>query len=54
MVENLKVLDVVLPEAVIAELDQLTAIDLGFPHSFLNKKEVKHVIYGGTLDQIVR
>lgn len=54
MVDNLKTLNVELPEPVMTELNELSAIDLGFPHSFLNKKEVKNVIYGGTYNQIVR
>ncbi len=54
MTNNLKVLDVEIPEEIMNKLDQLTEIDLGFPHSFLSKKEVKNVIFGGTYDQIER
>lgn len=52
MVENLKVLAVEIPEAQLTVLNEVSEIDLGFPHSFLSKKEVKQVVYGGTFDEI--
>ncbi|MCW5518157.1 aldo/keto reductase [Muriicola sp. Z0-33] len=54
MQKNLEVLKVEIPGSAMKELDKLTAIELGFPHDFLSKEEVKKVIYGGTYDQIVK
>ena len=34
-------------------LDQVSAIDLGFPHEFLTKEGVHNVMYGGLKDQII-
>ena len=54
MINNLKVLNIEIPEDAMNELDKLTAIDMGFPHNFLSKEEVKKVVYGGTHNHIVR
>ena len=42
----------VLPEEVTRELDEVSRIELGFPHDFLASDGVKQVVYGGTLDSI--
>lgn len=54
MQKNLEVLKVEIPDSAMKELDKLTAVELGFPHDFLSKEEVKKVIYGGTYDKIVK
>ena len=38
----------------IAELNQVSEIELGFPHDFLTQDGVKMVMYGGLYDKIDR
>ncbi|HEY7615979.1 MAG TPA: aldo/keto reductase, partial [Terriglobales bacterium] len=37
----------------VAELDQASAIELGFPHEFYEREMVKNFAYGGMRDQIL-
>jgi hypothetical protein len=53
MDDNLGVLDVELSDAHLETLDTVSAIDLGFPHNFLQEAPIRDVIYGGTHDQII-
>lgn len=48
--DNLKVLDIELEEAHMQRLNDVSAIDLGFPHDFV--AGAREVIYGGMFDQI--
>lgn len=47
LTENLGALDVALPDAVLAELAEVSAVELGFPHDFLNREMPRQVIFGG-------
>jgi len=53
MEDNLGVLDVELSDAHLETLDTVSAIDLGFPHNFLQEDSIRDVIYGGTYGQII-
>lgn len=46
--------DIVIPDELMAELSEVSSIDLGFPHDFLQSDPVKMVVYGGSYDQIKR
>ena len=46
--ENFGALDVVLPAEAVARLEEATAIDLGFPQTFLADEEVVELIFGRT------
>lgn len=50
--DNLGALNVTLAPEALAQLDAVSAIDLGFPHDFLDSAEVKELIFGGTYGQI--
>jgi aryl-alcohol dehydrogenase-like predicted oxidoreductase len=52
MNESVKAVSTTLPENFIQELDEVSKIELGFPHDFLASKEVQNVIYGGTYESI--
>lgn len=52
MEDCLRAADFVLSEAHILRLNAISAIELGFPHDFLNGDGVKNVAYSGVLDQI--
>jgi aryl-alcohol dehydrogenase-like predicted oxidoreductase len=41
-----------LPDEQMEALDEVTKIDLGFPHEFLRSEMVKHLVSGGTWDLI--
>ncbi len=41
-------LDFVLPDKIIQELDEVSKIELGFPHDFLNTANVQELMFGGT------
>ena len=45
-------LDVVLPPEALAQLEEATAIDLGFPQTFLTDDEVVGLIFGRTRELI--
>jgi aryl-alcohol dehydrogenase-like predicted oxidoreductase len=50
IVDNLSILDVDLSAEVMTELEEVSAIELGFPHDFL--KTVNHIVYGDQLPNI--
>lgn len=49
MRENLAALDLKLTPEQVCRLDEVSAIDLGFPHTFLQDEEVHQLIHGDTL-----
>jgi aryl-alcohol dehydrogenase-like predicted oxidoreductase len=52
LADNLGALDVTLGETQRARLDQVSRIDLGFPHDFLGEDFIRDLIYGQTQDLI--
>jgi aryl-alcohol dehydrogenase-like predicted oxidoreductase len=46
--ENLGALEVTIPPAQLAQLEQASAIELGFPHEFLELPLTREVMFGGT------
>lgn len=50
--DSLKVLDIELPEEQFNKLNEISAIELGFPHDFLASDGVQHVLHGGLADKI--
>ena len=52
--DSLRATEVSIPEEDIQELDEVSKISLGFPHDFLSSKDVKQVVYGGSLPSIKR
>lgn len=50
--DNLKCVEFVLSDTQMKRLDDVSKIELGFPHDFLASAEVKDLIFGGTYDQI--
>ncbi len=52
--DSLGALNITIPDDIMSQLHEVSRIDLGFPHSFLSKKDIRHVIYGGMLDRIVQ
>ncbi|MEM8893347.1 MAG: aldo/keto reductase [Bacteroidota bacterium] len=50
--DSLKSVELDLPENMIAELDEVSAIELGFPHDFLQGDNVKQLLFGGTYDKL--
>ncbi|WP_285629600.1 aldo/keto reductase [Actinoallomurus iriomotensis] len=44
--DNLGALDLTLPEAALAELDAASAVELGFPHDFLQRPMTRNVMFG--------
>lgn len=52
MATNLGAATLVIPEPFLQELNEISSIELGFPHDFLQSKEVKQVLFGGTFDSI--
>jgi len=50
--DNLACLDVELSEEELRRLDQVSHVDLGFPHEFLSKDNIREVIYGETFPMI--
>lgn len=51
--DSLKCLEVQLTPEHLTELDEVSKIDLGFPHEFFKREPVKMVTYGGNYDKIV-
>jgi aryl-alcohol dehydrogenase-like predicted oxidoreductase len=49
--ENLEVLDFSLDDAEVKKLDEVSRIELGFPHDFLAQESVRQIVYGGTYGQ---
>ncbi|RMH98745.1 MAG: aldo/keto reductase [Calditrichaeota bacterium] len=52
--ENLLCLERPLPEAVMQQLDEISRVDLGFPHEFLAKDYIRKLVYAGMYDRIDR
>jgi aryl-alcohol dehydrogenase-like predicted oxidoreductase len=50
--DNLASVNVELTASHCEQLDELSGIELGFPHDFLNLDDVKQVIYGNTLAKL--
>jgi diketogulonate reductase-like aldo/keto reductase len=50
--QNLQAIDVVIPEEDIRHLDEISAIDLGFPMKFFKEEAVLMNTYGGFYDKI--
>jgi aryl-alcohol dehydrogenase-like predicted oxidoreductase len=50
--ESLTAASFIIPGESFARLNEISAIELGFPHEFLASKEVKNVLFGGTFDMI--
>ena len=52
--DNLKMIDLVIPEEDLKKLDEVSAIDLGFPGKFFKEEGVKQNNFGGFHDRIIR
>lgn len=52
LTDNLKSLDIELSETIIEQLDQVSAIDLGFPHDFVLRAGAQKMIYGDMVHKI--
>lgn len=50
--DNLACLDFSLSAEQVQRLDEVSQIELGFPHDFLASGEIQNLVYGGTLAQI--
>ena len=50
--DNLGALDVVLSEEQRARLDDVSRIELGFPHDFLAEEPIRQLVYGGVGDRL--
>lgn len=46
--------DFTIPDELIKRLDEVSKIDLGFPHEFLKSPNIQDVIFGGTQDKIIK
>lgn len=51
--DSLGCLEVTVPKSVIQALDEVSAIELGFPHEFLASDNIRDLIFGGAFNQIV-
>lgn len=52
--DSLGCVDVVLNASQMESLHAVSAIELGFPHDFLQASPTREVLFGGTYDQIIR
>ena len=50
--DNLKCVDVKLSQEQINRLNEVSKIELGFPHEFLTQDGVKQILFGGLMDKI--
>jgi diketogulonate reductase-like aldo/keto reductase len=50
--DNLGALDVVLSEEQVSKLNEVSAIELGFPHDFLGDEAIRDIVFGGTFGEI--
>ena len=50
--DNLGALDVTLDAAQLGRLDEVSAIEPGFPHDFLASDPIRDIVFGGTFDRI--
>src|SRR3990172_2488902 len=51
--ENLDCLNYTLNEEQLNKLDEVSKIDLGFPHTFLSSDNIRDLVFGGTYDKII-
>jgi Aldo/keto reductase family len=51
--DNLACLEFVLSDDQMQRLNEISKIELGFPHDFLNSEMIKDIIYGGTYSSMV-
>lgn len=54
MKDSLNCIHLVLPDDAIQELNDVSKIEMGFPHDFLANPETKSVVYGGTYSSIIK
>ncbi len=54
LTDNLGALDVSLDSNQMNRLDEVSEIELGFPHDFLASDHVQDIVFGGTQDKIDR
>jgi diketogulonate reductase-like aldo/keto reductase len=52
LTENLGALDVQLSDEQLATLDDVSQVDLGFPHNFLSDPNILDVVSGGSWERI--
>jgi len=52
LIDSLKYLDITLPKEEFLRLEEVSSIELGFPHDFLNTEGVKDVSFGGNYYKI--
>ncbi|HEX2970920.1 MAG TPA: aldo/keto reductase [Tepidisphaeraceae bacterium] len=50
--DNLGCLEFILGEQQMGRLNEVSKIDLGFPHEFLARDAIRQIIFGGTFDKI--
>jgi aryl-alcohol dehydrogenase-like predicted oxidoreductase len=50
--DNLGALDVILNKKQMDQLNQVSAVDFGFPHNFLGEDYIRDIVYGGTYNEI--
>ncbi|NJD18662.1 MAG: aldo/keto reductase, partial [Gemmatimonadetes bacterium] len=50
--DNLDALNVTQAAAHLARLDEVSAVEPGFPYDFLGSAHIRNIIYGGTYDRI--
>lgn len=50
--ENLLATEVEFTKEQLERLDEVSKIELGFPHDFLNGAGIRHILYGGQIDNI--
>jgi aryl-alcohol dehydrogenase-like predicted oxidoreductase len=51
--DSLKCLDFVIPDEIMTHLNEVSKIELGFPHDFLSSEGVKQSAFAGMYDQII-
>jgi aryl-alcohol dehydrogenase-like predicted oxidoreductase len=52
LTDNLGSIDVRLDEEHLDRLDEVSAVDMGFPHEFLSSPSIRRLLFGGTYDGI--
>ena len=52
--DSLGALNVTIPDDIMRKLDEISRVDLGFPHEFLSQEDTRNVIYGGMIDRIAQ
>ncbi|HAO51040.1 MAG TPA: aldo/keto reductase, partial [Runella sp.] len=51
--DSLKCLDFVIPDEIMTRLNEVSKIELGFPHDFLSSEGMKQSAFAGMYDQII-